>query len=69
MSRLGHLNPHFRFVTNTTRLPRRLIAGELKNVGITAEPSHVFTPARAARTYIEEHDLALAGLFHACVFV
>ena len=57
ISRLKQLNLDFRFVTNTTRIPLRMIAGELENAGVSAERSHVFTPASAARTYIENNDL------------
>lgn len=58
IARLRRLNLDFRFVTNTTRLPLRLIAAELEKVGVRGESSHVFTPALAARTYIEDHGLA-----------
>ncbi len=57
ISRLRQLNLDFRFVTNTTRTPLRQIAEELENAGVIAERSHVFTPALAARAYIEDHDL------------
>ena len=58
ISRLRQLNLDFRFVTNTTRAPLRQLVGELENAGVVAERSHVFTPALAARAYIEDHDLA-----------
>ncbi len=58
ISRLRDLNLDFRFVTNTTRLPLRLVAEELEKAGIKAEGGHIFTPARAARTYLEDNDLA-----------
>jgi HAD superfamily hydrolase (TIGR01458 family) len=54
---LRQLDLDFRFVTNTTRQPLRLIARELENAGVAAERSHVFTPALAARVYIQDHDL------------
>jgi len=57
ISKLRELNLDFRFVTNTTRLPLRLVAGELEKAGVFAERSHVFTPALAARAYIEDHHL------------
>ena len=57
ISRLKQLNLDFRFVTNTTRLPLRMIADELENAGVAAERSHVFTPALAARATIENNDL------------
>jgi HAD superfamily hydrolase (TIGR01458 family) len=57
IERLGELNLDFRFVTNTTRVPLRVIAGELAAMGIATSRSHIFTPAVAARAYIEEHGL------------
>jgi HAD superfamily hydrolase (TIGR01458 family) len=57
IARLRRLDLDFRFVTNTTRLPLRLIAAELENIGVTGERSHVFTPALAARAYLEDHGL------------
>ena len=58
IARLRQLNLDFRFITNTTRLPIRCVAGELAAIGVIAERSHLFTPALAARTYIKDHDLA-----------
>jgi len=57
IARLRQLNLDFRFVTNTTRVPLRLIAAQLATIGVIAEPSHVFTPSLAARTHIKDHDL------------
>ena len=57
ISRLQQLNLDFRFVTNTTRLPLRMIADELENAGVAPERPLVFTPALAARAYIENNDL------------
>ncbi len=42
----------FRFVTNTTRVPRRTIAERLDSVGIAAEASEVFTPSLAAASWL-----------------
>ena len=38
----------FRFVTNTTRKPRREVLLELRRMGFEAEEAEIFTPARAA---------------------
>ena len=38
-----------RFLTNTTRSPRRALLDKLRRLGIEAEPDAVFTPAFAAR--------------------
>ncbi len=57
IERLRRLNLPFRFITNTTRTPLRIIAAQLEKAGAAAGRSHIFTPALAARTYIEDHDL------------
>jgi ribonucleotide monophosphatase NagD (HAD superfamily) len=41
-----------RFVTNTTSLSRRLIAGKLERIGFEADPVEVFCPARAAAAWL-----------------
>jgi HAD superfamily hydrolase (TIGR01458 family) len=55
--RLRTLGLDFRFVTNTTRTPLRSILAQLAALGLDTERAHLFTPAVAARAYIEEHDL------------
>ena len=62
ISRLGHLNLDFRFVTNTTRLPLRLIVDELKNVGIIAEPLHVFTRSTTFGSRTPEDAICSTGI-------
>ncbi len=57
ISKLRQLGLEFRFVTNITRVPLRLVIDELEKIGVVTERSHVFTPAVAARAYIEDHDL------------
>ncbi len=42
----------FRFVTNTTRVPRRTIAEWLGHVGILAEAGEIFTPPLAAASWL-----------------
>jgi phospholysine phosphohistidine inorganic pyrophosphate phosphatase len=37
-----------RYVTNTTRKPRREVCGHLRSLGFEAEEAEIFTPARAA---------------------
>jgi HAD superfamily hydrolase (TIGR01458 family) len=37
-----------RFVTNTTRKPRREVRGHLRSLGFEVEEAEIFTPARAA---------------------
>lgn len=51
-----------RFVTNTTSLSRRLIAAKLARLGIEANASELFCPARAAAAWLRHHELR-ASLF------
>lgn len=46
-----------RYITNTTRTPRRILLAELQGLGLAIEPQELFMPAVAARDY-----LATAGL-------
>ncbi|HET7478288.1 MAG TPA: TIGR01458 family HAD-type hydrolase [Rubrobacteraceae bacterium] len=39
---------HLRYVTNTTRRPRRAVAEQLRALGFEVEDREIFTPARAA---------------------
>jgi HAD superfamily hydrolase (TIGR01458 family) len=57
IARLRQLDLDFRFITNATRKPLRHILAMLHNLGVAADPSHVFTAASAARAYIEEQGL------------
>jgi HAD superfamily hydrolase (TIGR01458 family) len=57
IERLRRLNLDFRFITNATRKPLRFILEMLHNLGVAADPSHVFTSASAARAYLEEQGL------------
>lgn len=43
-----------RFVTNTTRVPRGTIAGWLEGFGIPAAADDIFTPPRAAASWLAE---------------
>ncbi len=43
-----------RYLTNTTRMPRRAVAGMLRALGFDAGEDEVFTPARAAARLIGE---------------
>jgi HAD superfamily hydrolase (TIGR01458 family) len=54
----------WRFVTNTTSRPRRVLVSELSAMGLPADPDRIFTAPRAAR------DLLLArGWTRACLLV
>lgn len=47
----------FRFLTNTTSSPKRIIRAKLAKLGLHVGINEIFTPADAARTYIVKHDL------------
>ena len=47
----------FRFLTNTTSQPLSAILDTLSALGISVAREEVFTPATAARVYLENHDL------------
>jgi phospholysine phosphohistidine inorganic pyrophosphate phosphatase len=51
-----------RFVTNTTRVPCATIAGWLENYGIPATADDVFTPPRAAVSWLAERGVRRLGL-------
>ena len=43
-----------RYVTNTTRMPRRAVVGQLRRLGFEVTEREVFTPARAAARVIRD---------------
>lgn len=49
VARLREAGVAVRFLTNTTRSPRRALIDKLRRLGIEAEPDAIFTPAFAAR--------------------
>ena len=51
-----------RFVTNTTRVPCATIAGWLQDYGVPAVPDDIFTPPRAAATWLAERGLRRLAL-------
>ncbi len=51
-----------RFVTNTTRVPCSTIAGWLEGYGIPATPADVFTPPRAAASWLGERKVRRLAL-------
>lgn len=57
IARLRAGNVPFRFVTNTTRVPRSTIAEWLDRVGIVAAADEIFTPSLAAASWLREHNL------------
>jgi len=53
-----------RFLTNTTRRPRRAILARLDRLGFEVAADELFTPARAARAVLSERGLAPHLLIH-----
>ena len=53
-----------RCVTNTTRTPLAGIVSRLQRMGLDIDADDVFTPARAARAYIEREGLRAHLLIH-----
>jgi len=64
VSRLKEAGLPVRCVTNTTRTPLAGIVARLQRLGLEIEADDVFTPARAARTYLEAHRLTPHLLIH-----
>jgi HAD superfamily hydrolase (TIGR01458 family) len=46
-----------KFITNTTRRPRRRIAEDLTQMGLRAELDDIFTPAAIARDFLADRNL------------
>ncbi len=53
LARLRKAGIVVRFLTNTTRSPRRALVDKLARLGIEAEPDAIFTPAFAARHMLD----------------
>ncbi len=53
-----------RFLTNSTRRPKRVILDKLEGFGIDADPEEILTPAAAACAWLEENGLAPHLLIH-----
>ncbi|MFQ5775499.1 MAG: TIGR01458 family HAD-type hydrolase [Kiloniellaceae bacterium] len=53
-----------RYLTNTTRTPRRAFLHKLRRLGVPAGEGDVFMPALAARAYLEDKGLSPHLLVH-----
>ena len=53
-----------RFLTNTTRMPRRALLSRLSGMGIAIADDELFTPAQAARTWLAAKGLSAHLLIH-----
>src|SRR5262245_15306528 len=53
-----------RFVTNTTRMPKRKVLGRVAKLGLNIEESELFTPGEAARNWLAANDCSPSLLVH-----
>jgi HAD superfamily hydrolase (TIGR01458 family) len=53
-----------RFLTNTTRMPRRALLSRLNDMGIPIAAEELFTPAQAARAWLSARKLSPHLLIH-----
>ncbi len=53
-----------RFLTNTTRTPRRVLLEKLQAMGVPVEAEELFTPASGARRILQEEGLGAHLLIH-----
>jgi HAD superfamily hydrolase (TIGR01458 family) len=64
VNQIQQLSIPLRLITNTTRKPRRQIAGDLARVGLDFRTEDIFTPAVSAREYLRRHGLSPFLLVH-----
>ncbi len=64
ISRLRAAGVPLRFLTNTTRRPRRLLLRQLRDLGLDCADDEVMMPAIAARAYLESRALSPHLLVH-----
>jgi HAD superfamily hydrolase (TIGR01458 family) len=61
---LRHAGLRLRFLTNTTRMPRRALLTRLNGMGIAIADDELFTPAQAARAWLAARGLSAHLLIH-----
>jgi HAD superfamily hydrolase (TIGR01458 family) len=61
---LRRANLRLRFLTNTTRMPRRALLSRLAGMGIAIADEELFTPAQAARAWLSARKLSPYLLIH-----
>lgn len=64
VGRLQRSGLALRYITNTTRTPRRGMLDKLARLGIEADADELFMPAIAARRYLTRHRLRAVLLVH-----
>ena len=57
ISRIQAAGIPLKFITNTTRRPRRRIAGDLAGMGLRAALDDIYTPAAIARDFLSDRNL------------
>jgi HAD superfamily hydrolase (TIGR01458 family) len=64
VTRLRQAGLRSRFLTNTTRMPRRALLSRLDDMGIAIADEELFTPAQAARAWLLTRQLSPHLLIH-----
>jgi len=64
LERLGQAGLPLRYLTNTTRTPRRAMLAKLRRLGLKLAPEELFMPALAARQILELERLSPHLLVH-----
>ncbi len=64
LGRLRASGAALRYITNTTRTPKRAMLDKLRRLGVPAGEADLFMPALAARRHIEARGLSPALLVH-----
>ena len=64
IGRIRDLGVPYKFITNTTRRPRRQIAADLARLGVDAAEEDVFAPAIAARELLAAQNLSPLLIVH-----
>ena len=62
--RLREVGIPFKFITNTTRRPRRRIVSDLARLGLSIDARDLFTPAALARNFLERENLVPFLIVH-----
>jgi HAD superfamily hydrolase (TIGR01458 family) len=57
ISKMEAAGIRLKFITNTTRRPRRRIAEDLTQMGLRAELDNIYTPAAIARNFLADRSL------------
>ncbi len=64
LDRLRAAGLSLRYITNTTRTPKRAMLDKLRRLGVPAEAGELFMPAQAARHHLEARGLSPTLLVH-----